>query len=58
MAVCSITNASGSSQILETLRGVDRDDSLSFDGHEVSMGGGANLMIAAYDGMYEDCTGN
>jgi hypothetical protein len=51
-------SAVGDFTILETLRGVDRADSLNFDGQAVSFGGGANLMIAARGGMYEDTSGN
>ena len=41
-----------------TLRGVDKATSLDFEGCYVSLGGGANLMVAATDGMYEAPEGN
>ena len=58
VSVCSVVRAGDVDIILETLRGVDRADSLNYNGQQVSFGGGANIMIAARDGFYEDTSGN
>jgi hypothetical protein len=58
VSVSTVVRAGDIEVILETLRGVDRADSLNYNGQQVSFGGGANIMIAARDGYYEDTSGN